>query len=116
MDAGPGDKMNATNTETSRQFNALAPAAVKVAGKTYKRKGGVYDDAANCVRFDFVGRKQRGAFIADKVVVAVTYQHGADLYDVVITKCDGATFENADLANIDGVEFSAFRDFPTWIN
>jgi len=70
--------MNAILATISAQFSYAAPSTLTVGGKAYNRKGGIYDNAAGIVRFDFVGRKQRGAMIADKVIVSVSYDAGAE--------------------------------------
>ena len=108
--------MNAINTETSRQFNHLAPRALNRGRRTFTRKGGLYDDATNTVRFDFVAaRKRRGAFLSDKVTVAVTYQAGADYYDVKVTQFDGLSLDSADLVDLCGVSFDLFADLGVWV-
>lgn len=100
----------------AHQFNRLAPAALLVGGKSFARKGGVYDNAAGTVRFDFVGRKQRGAFVADKVTVSVRYDSGADLYDVEVVRFDGATFATETIKALDGVYAEDFARVGEWVH
>ena len=98
------------------QFNYAAPSTLTVGGKSFNRKGGVYDNAAGVVRFDFVGRKQRGAFMADKVVVSVSYNDGADLYNVKIEKCDGASFDVTTIKECDGMYAECFATLAEWVH
>ena len=107
--------MNATNATTTRQFHALAPGAIKRGRRTFTRNGGTFDDATNTVRFDYVARKRRGAFLADKVSASVTYVRGSDLYDVEIVAFDGETFETSTLYSGSGLFFDSFADVGTFV-
>ena len=107
--------MNATNTTTADQFNRLAPASVRHGRKTFKRRGGLFDDATNTVRFDYVGRKQRGAFLADKVSVAVTYNASVDFYDIQVQRFNGLTLDVTDVLNLDTCMWTMFTDIVLWI-
>ena len=60
------------------------------------------------MRFDFIARKQRGAIVASKVTVAVSYNAGSDLYAIEIVHFDGATFDTAILADWSMVGPEAF--------
>jgi len=102
--------MNAINATTTEQFHACGPATLKYARRQYKRQGGLFDDETNTVRFDFVARKRRGAFLADKVTVSVQYDGGADLYDVTIVHFDGETFETTEIATYNGATFDSFEN------
>lgn len=108
--------MNATNATISTQFNRLAPASVRLGRKSYTRKGGLYDDATNTVRFDYVGRKQRGAFIADKVSVAVAYDAGRDLYNVTAEAFDGLALESREIFAVVGATWEIFADLGLHIS
>lgn len=101
----------------ARQFNAIAPAAVKVAGKTYRvgKLPAVYDNAAGSVVFHFVGRKRRGAILADKVAVTVAYDAASDLYNVAVVHCDGATLDNHEIVSANGVYAESFANLDTFI-
>lgn len=107
--------MNTTNSTISTQFNRLAPSTVKLGRKTYTRRGGLFCDASNTVRFDYVGRKQRGAFLADKVTVAVAYVAGLDLYDVTAQHFDGATLDAREILAIEGATWEVFADLGLFI-
>ena len=108
--------MNPILATLTAQFNRIGPASVKAGGKVYNRQGGVYDNATGIIRFDFVGRKQRGAMIADKVVVAVGYDACADLYNVKIEHFDGASFAVKTIKALDGVYAESFADVASWVN
>jgi hypothetical protein len=107
--------MSEVTATLTAQFNRLGPADLRVGGKSYARKGGVYDDAAGLVRFDYVGSKQRGAFVADKVTVAVSYDAGADLYDLEIVRFDGRTFETSAIKKLPGIYVDDFSRVHEWV-
>jgi hypothetical protein len=102
--------MSAINAQTSRQFNALAPSSIKVGRRTFARKGGLYDNAANLVRFDYTASKRPGAFLSDKITVSATYDEGLDLYTVKVECFDGKTLDAFTILIADGVGFDFFRD------
>ena len=102
---------NETNTETTRQFDRLAPRALKVAGRTFTRNGPtLYDNDDDSVRFAFTARKRPGAFLADKVDVRVSYVRSLDLYDIVLTLVDGSTFDSILVARFDYSTFEVFAN------
>jgi hypothetical protein len=111
-----GATMSEVVATLTAQFNRLGPASLRVSGKSYARKGGVYDNSAGLVRFDYVGRKQRGAFVADKVTIAVRYDVGADLYSVEIVRFDGASFATDTIKVLDGVYAEDFARVGEWVN
>ena len=93
-------------TTIARQWNRQAPASVKVGSRTFKPSRStpsVYDNEKNEITFSLVARKKRGELIATALKVAVTYMTGSDLYRVVVTLVDGASFDMIELANIEGV-------------
>ena len=108
--------MNAILATLSAQFNYAAPRALTVGGKAYNRNGSLYDNAAGVVRFDFTGRKRRGAIMADKVIVSVSYDAGADLYNIKIEHFDGVTFETKTIKAFDGLYADAFASIGAWVN
>ncbi len=96
---------SATINTIARQFHRQAPQAIKVNGRTFKqgRVPSVYDNAKSEITFTYTARKKKGEFIATAIKVAVSYNHGLDLYDVKVLLVDGATFEQSLLRASQGV-------------
>lgn len=78
-------------------WNRIAPYyvdAIKAhTGKTF-RFAQIMTDGDDMVRVDFnSARKQKGAFIHDKVCVSCIYCPGPDSYNILVQRFDGLTFE-----------------------
>ena len=54
--------------------------------------------------------------MADKVVVSVSYNDGADLYNVKIEKCDGASFDVTTIKECDGMYAECFATLAEWVH
>ena len=100
-------------TETLRQFNALAPRSIVLEGKTYNRDALTLTEGEDTIRPSFSARKARGAFLADKVAVTIRFDAGADLYQVAIVHADGVTFETRCVASLTGATWEAFGDLAS---
>jgi hypothetical protein len=108
--------MTKINRTTARQFLALAPETFKALGKTWKidrRQILVID--AQTIQVAYKGRKQRGAFLADKVVFEVGYGAGYDLYSIKASRFDGLALEASDLRSVDAVTLEAFASVPSLV-
>jgi hypothetical protein len=78
----------------TKQFSIIAwKRALRAAGKPTHHYGNFFDNDAGSVRFEFV-RTGYGE-PRDRWTITVTYDAGADLYDVQIAEViDGATVEH----------------------
>ena len=107
--------MNNVNTETERQFNAIAPRALKINGRKYSRKSALYCDDTNTVNFYFHARKRPIELIASSVAVRVTYQRGSDTYHVEVVHADGETLANTTIKTFDQMYGETFADLALFI-
>ena len=107
--------MNNVNAETARQFNAIAPRALKINGRKYSRKSALYSNETNTVNFHFNARRKSSEIVASKVSVNVTYQRGSDTYRVEVVHADGETFENTTIKTFDQMYGETFADLALFI-
>lgn len=98
---------NATQAETIRQFLALTPETIRVGRQTFKRAVTLTGDG-NQVIFAWAS-KRKGAFVADKLVATVDYDEALDLYEIVVQRFDGVTFETSTTWDVAGATFNAFE-------
>ncbi len=97
-------------TETLRQFNALAPSVFVFGGKPYARSPLTLTDGDTKIRVAFNARKRRGDLIASKIDVAIDYSTGSDLYQIAIVHVDGATLDPRAIASLTGATWESFAD------
>ena len=84
------------------QFAAVGPRAIK--GRARHPMAVTLDDGVS-VRWQYrAARRRPGAVTFDMTVVVVTYDGGADLYDVAVSEFDGTTCESTEPRTIEGVD------------
>lgn len=88
----------------ARQFNACGRRVLRNGHARFAAATHAYPDGIT-VSFQFrAARKRRGAFIADQTTIVVTYDAGADLYNVTVKAFDGVTHESTTTRTIDGLD------------
>jgi hypothetical protein len=95
------------------EVTATLPTSRKPRTHTYHRA--IFDNAKGTVHFDYIARKRRGAYLADKIRVSVTYNVRLDLYEVEVIYCDGLdlTAEPTPLLTWGQAFWSDFGTLPT---
>ena len=89
-------------TTLARQFAAVGPRNLN--GRARFPAAVALEDGVS-VRWQYrSARKRRGALTADMTIVTVTYDEGADLYDVKIADFDGLTCESGPVRTIEGLD------------
>lgn len=94
--------------ETMRQIRTLAPAKIDFEGKSYRFTSYLFDNDSNTVRVDY-NRRERGAFLASKVVFSIRYDSASDLYTITSEHFDGKTFDSRWIRTTEGATFDAFE-------
>lgn len=100
-------------TTLNSQWQKLAPKVVKAKGKKYTfKRGYTMQVGPNAVQFQYTARKGPEDLMPPKVVFEVTYNRGADLYDVKITLYTGGASKVAEreVKGLGFEQFSAFGD------
>lgn len=88
----------------ARQFTAIGPRVLNNGHTRFLAATFGLDDGVT-VTFQFrAARKRKGALLPDMTGVHVSYDAGADLYDVTITPFDGAKCENGTPRVIKGLD------------
>jgi len=93
------------------QFDAVGPKRVTFRGKAYAFWTYVVTEDGT-VRAKFRARKPSGAIVAPQVSISITYDPGADLYDVEIVHVRAdATIEHVrDLVGMFAEDFANFGE------
>ena len=99
--------MTSTLLDLIAQFRAFAPNSLTFEGAAYKLAVSptspiLVDEQRASAIFAFLARKAPGAFVRSKLAVAVRYDAGADLYDLVIVHADGSTLATREVASVEG--------------